>query len=1714
MAPREATHSFPDHFLTVDYDHSNVVAPILTVMGGTALGQGGMGGGLTMNDLEEADGNDAGNGGHADDFGGEDVDVLIGDEAPGTDGNAAGAGAAAGTNGFGANAAAGAGANTATSAATAGDHNGIIHASSSDDFEGMTAQQVQLIRQLRRNHQALNTTLRRISHHRGNSTTSVDGLSNGGNAGDASSSSIENDPLSAGAPRGLVDTSMEGSEAVLAPAITPPRVPRTPTHASQQGYSSEWNRPASLQHLHDGQDSESDGNEGNGPGAILFEHHHGGTAGTPANYSNDNDHSPSSISQSNGLSSYGFHQHVQLNSYATQPTEYPHQTAIAHRQDLMNFNSNPPTGANGATSSSSSQSGSPSSASATEPPSQSSASNAASRPTSVSTIAEATHRLAMAQQVLARSRRHSSRRSGSSVSGEPAAAGAVPRASSFGGFSSFSSSPSRAASSSTAGSAHNSASASVDSAVAAAASSNLVTPSSSRSNSMASTHFSRQNSLHGSLHTSLSGSLASSTASGYHHQRGMSATSNPQSGLGWSGAYSSHGHSPYPTSPQEGIEDGASVSSAVSAATAPAGTLSAASTPIHDNYNHGNSSPFATSPGFHNLSPILANHFSGNDSPYLPFALAHAGSVLDQTSFPEEEEEDDDDELDFGYDVSDKYSPIGKLAFDGKSSEEDEEEEDDNASSQNGEKVKAVKDLNETFATMDTTADGSTNGSFAYGGYTTEGTTSYGMGIGLGASHVIHEESPSMEGVPNNSTSNSNHTSATTLRPRPTPYSHVGVSSSLADDMSNDSSHASGAVSPSHEIGPNHRLLRNQAFELSPNSNSPPNYGTPPSRSRRYRHQDSNMSDITTASNETSLTFGTDTTIQDLTYYAEQGCIVDLLAALTNPHLKTLGARMLADYAKMPHRRVAVASNSRILEFVQSTALEIGTSGRSPSDHVQKYTSQSWLGREYAVETVRSLTAAEENDRYLMNAPGLLQMLALVAGGGPFVQKISTSGYGPMEERVVVSVPPPRFQENGIPRCKGVASDKARLHACIAIMNLSCGKSNKVEITNITEILEAMRDVMLGRHFTSTPKKSSSPASLAGTIADEARLKATTCIKNLSNADANDAALLGTPGLVETLGFVAEATCHPETGATTCTTHACLALMNLSISKANKNRVFRTPGVMDALMAVITRTAPKDNVAETTGKNPSFEARVKACSALSNLAIGYDNKIPMFNYPGFVESILHVIRTDEAEARTKACSILWSFAAEMKNQVPVVQRGDILPALVSVAKEDTTTEARFKCVAALTLLAESPENAVPLLHAGSLEPLMNVLQEAGPDPTQWRGQTASWCVGFLMNMAQCDEVVPALLAEGIVDLLAPLIALDHYQSLKAAMAVTFVCRYDTGDRTYNLLRQTENVIPKIISLLHNTLSGRGGSGYKYGVFTLRSSVGCISSLASGPDFMKERIATGPVFESLLRVVSDFCVDGGTPGAIVGGGRDDTRSATLAVRALSLLTGHLIPEPGCTAMPFGPVMDEQLITALRSFELSTHPDIEDETRAMAHSARIRIEGGKNVKGGDKDSVASDESLENDLIEDVGGIGLSFASKCCGMHLHAWRESSSGDYTGNPVVAALPPPTTPAVEADEPMDITDASSASSSSSDSSAVRTFLLTDDKTGRRFAVPCDPSGGRAFNDNRVWCFRRGRWCKEGEEPDKNFQWSDELQAAYMAAINEQGNVSPSASNS
>ena len=113
---------------------------------------------------------------------------------------------------------------------------------------------------------------------------------------------------------------------------------------------------------------------------------------------------------------------------------------------------------------------------------------------------------------------------------------------------------------------------------------------------------------------------------------------------------------------------------------------------------------------------------------------------------------------------------------------------------------------------------------------------------GIIASHVIHEDSALPDG-----TSPRMMLPASSLRPRPSPYASGDVSSPVGGEI------------PTTVVRP------------------------------QYRYQ---ISDVSIASHDGSvqlhvqppppLSFGPDTSISDLTYYAEKGCIVDVLAALSD----------------------------------------------------------------------------------------------------------------------------------------------------------------------------------------------------------------------------------------------------------------------------------------------------------------------------------------------------------------------------------------------------------------------------------------------------------------------------------------------------------------------------------------------------------------------------------------------------------------------------------------------------------------------------------------------------------------------------------------------------------------------------------------------------------------------------------------------------------------
>mmetsp|Transcript_2462 Transcript_2462/g.6170 ORF Transcript_2462/g.6170 Transcript_2462/m.6170 type:complete len:1060 (+) Transcript_2462:326-3505(+) len=831
------------------------------------------------------------------------------------------------------------------------------------------------------------------------------------------------------------------------------------------------------------------------------------------------------------------------------------------------------------------------------------------------------------------------------------------------------------------------------------------------------------------------------------------------------------------------------------------------------------------------------------------------------------------------------------------------------------------------------------------------------------------------------------------------------------------------------------------------------------------------------------------------------------------------------------------------------------------------------------------------------------------------------------------------------------ALPQARIHAGIAMMNLSCGQANKARMAQCADVLQAMKSILYEQAQqrqedcrqdweTTTTTNDGSNQNLLETL----QLKAATTLKNLSNLDSNDVALISCPGMLHALGHVILQTTlrtshyhhlgggNSSTGPTATTTNACMALMNLSISKRYKSQIYHTPGVMQALLTVLAQTSilnmptllslpqeeglwesnhnksssdteaassPKPTATETpppamitTLNSSAQEARIRACSVLSNLAIGYDNKISMFIYPGFVEAILVMIRTDPGEARSKACSILWSLAAEMENQVPMVhERHDIVPVLIQVASDhtDLNQDSRQKCVACLTLLAESPHNAMELLRAGVLQPLFEILNQAGSDPSRWKDHTASWCVSCLMNLAQVDTAVPVLRQGGAVELLAPLVVLDqHYQSLKAAMAVTLCCRLDhdflrqpaAGSANhhsftspssswcyYDLLRKTETAIPKIVNLLHNTLAGRGGEGYKYGVFTMSSSVACIAALASGPEFLQEHICTTPVLVSLLQVLWDFAVDGGVPGCIVGGGRDDMASATWAVKAIHSIVTYLLDlgEDGSGAYGetfLQPSLVDPLVCALRSVEqrllqpqgASNDGQFENkEICALAAQARQLISSAAiheqqrhherrrrrrrlNTSDGTDDdsdcqSRSSSSSSASSCEEGPFVIKQSFVmtpqtipttltetSTMSAMDTTNGSEESSEFGPNSSKMASPPLSPTSQTGYETP------TSPSSPVSTRTTVRTFLLSDSCSGRRFVVPTDPRASRTSHRNtdyakpedvndgddnstdcqrppRLWCFRRGRFCREHEVPDPNYIWTPELQRAYEMAL-------------
>jgi hypothetical protein len=187
------------------------------------------------------------------------------------------------------------------------------------------------------------------------------------------------------------------------------------------------------------------------------------------------------------------------------------------------------------------------------------------------------------------------------------------------------------------------------------------------------------------------------------------------------------------------------------------------------------------------------------------------------------------------------------------------------------------------------------------------------------------------------------------------------------------------------------------------------------------------------------------------------------------------------------------------------------------------------------------------------------------------------------------------------------------------------------------------------------------------------------------------------------------------------------------------------------------------------------------------------------------------------------------------------------------------------------------------------------------------------------------------------------------------------------------------------------------------------------------------------------------------------------------------------------------LEHELIYALKCFALVTHDQISDNERELAKNIVDRLgsvlgHGNANDQHGQYHTKSYPQHRE---------VASSTSMRPPPSLSHQIPNLSTIHMPSN--VFSLGHHQSPSLQQPESVSHFHHQQQHSGSSGYS-LPTFILTD-RSGRRFTVPYDFSGGRAFNDCRIWCYRRGRFCYPGEMPDSSYSWTQELQNAYEAVL-------------
>ena len=274
----------------------------------------------------------------------------------------------------------------------------------------------------------------------------------------------------------------------------------------------------------------------------------------------------------------------------------------------------------------------------------------------------------------------------------------------------------------------------------------------------------------------------------------------------------------------------------------------------------------------------------------------------------------------------------------------------------------------------------------------------------------------------------------------------------------------------------------------------------------------------------------------------------------------------------------------------------------------------------------------------------------------------------------------------------------------------------------------------------------------------------------------------------------------------------------------NKKSLCRCPGILQALKRIIDENF--DN------------GRANAFGTLWNLAALAVNKVAICDPGlGLLPILVRLINEGDEGTKISALGVTSNLSVEVQNKPLLLEPSiELLPALVRQVRESASTPRVTACQTLMNLGA-SEQGATEIMKTNVHRDMLEIIRNAPNDPAEWGGGSNEkvYSNNCLMNLAEWEANRAVLRRDGMVDVLSPLLAFNHFHSLTASMAYAFLVGKEEKGAYSEALQSGVIVIERLVDLLENTISKSGGDGYQYGLFRMEGTA-CI--VRQSPNFLQ------------------------------------------------------------------------------------------------------------------------------------------------------------------------------------------------------------------------------------------------------------------------------------